>query len=324
MTKRFKCQQDESMADAAAFLTGLPAMFLATLQCFELVQSGRHFESDFGNCFVRLKAAQIRLARWGATVGIDPKASDSISAFAQLVDPNEAEGAIELLQKIQNAFAGTEDLAASFVSLHTTPSKVTDEVEGNILNVIDQETELKKMNRGLRDLTLDLDQVGKDMYLSFKLAKDKAKDKAAWALYKKKHFEDLLKNVSGLVKELEDLFPKAHAQETLCKREIAPLQSENLQLLHAAINLESESSDTILLQALKTQAAKRGMTFEDNTFKGESRVDAGNRYAAGEAREGDDHVFRRTVIEGRAIVRLGNRYDGPTATRKQSYGEDSP
>jgi hypothetical protein len=49
------------MNDAMGTITGLPAMFVACMQCFEWIQFGLAFEKDHESLVLRLDLLQARL-----------------------------------------------------------------------------------------------------------------------------------------------------------------------------------------------------------------------------------------------------------------------
>ena len=103
------------MAGLTGLILGLPGAFTASLQCFGMIQFGRHFESDFGECVVSLKASQLHMARWGVTLEIAQEPlNPEVVARLETYPADKVQTMNDLLNQIRQTFEEAQKSAASF------------------------------------------------------------------------------------------------------------------------------------------------------------------------------------------------------------------
>ena len=85
---------------------GIVSAFTACVDCFEYVQSGRHFGRDFQTSKLALDCARLRLIRWGESVNIynDPKLGRQDTTVTEIQLAKDA------LLQILVLFADTESM----------------------------------------------------------------------------------------------------------------------------------------------------------------------------------------------------------------------
>ena len=92
-------------------IAGLAGVFTACVDCFEYVQLGRQFGTDYGKCVLRLDAAKLRISRWGLTVGLgsEPYTKPQIP-----VSDKDTKIVQDLLEQIFETFEDTEKVLERF------------------------------------------------------------------------------------------------------------------------------------------------------------------------------------------------------------------
>jgi hypothetical protein len=182
------------MADAGVIIgsLALASLFNTCIECFEYVQLGKRFGSDYETYLLKLDIVRLRLSRWGEAVNItgDRPASKSLSH----VSGQDAETAKNLLGKFANAFQEVEALSNKFRLKSKPEDLLVDNKVGDLTTQV--------LHEKMRDLARRRQK-----------RTDFAK-KTAWALYEHKHFEKLLNDVTIFVDGLLELFPVASAAQT--------------------------------------------------------------------------------------------------------------
>ncbi|RYP61710.1 hypothetical protein DL771_010030 [Monosporascus sp. 5C6A] len=116
--------------------------------------------------------------------------------------------------------------------------------------------------------------------------------KAAWALYEKKHFDRLIEDVTSFVKDLVELFPA--------------LKAAQQELREAA-----EDVDELLYNSIEqTIAGKRKHLFIGNIAKDDVVARYGDEYEGNPVATGRGSLYKKNEASGKATVHYGDHY-GP-------------
>ncbi|KAL8377078.1 hypothetical protein RB595_007968 [Gaeumannomyces hyphopodioides] len=166
------------------------ALFNNCVDCFEYVQLGRHFGRDYERCQLKVRIAQARLSRWGQAVAIH---EDARFASASPTDTST--------QQIQ---AILEEISMLFQSVQKTSKRYELGAKQEDL-VLFQETD---MQPAFQRLCGRLGSVVRQRQNDTSLVK-----KAAWALYDSKNLDKLIKELTGLVDDLEKIYPVKAARQ---------------------------------------------------------------------------------------------------------------
>ncbi|CAN8095971.1 unnamed protein product [Discula destructiva] len=197
---------------------GIATVFTTCVDCFKYVQLGRHFEQDYQTNFVTLKLLEVRLSRWGTAVAIydDPR----------LGNPNatsdEINVAKQTLSQILVLFSESKKKSDKFRSGQITgPGAVytMDDVTDPGLSGL-----IRKTNNIVLGRTKEAG----------------LRKKTAWALFERESLVQLVADTSGLLDQLERLFPAQNCQRKLADQDIAEIREaislEYLQKLTAGID----------------------------------------------------------------------------------------
>ncbi|PWI64388.1 hypothetical protein PCL_10526 [Purpureocillium lilacinum] len=214
----------------AAGLISLTSLFNTAIDDFEYIQFGRNFGADFQVNSLQLSNAQLRLSRWGKSIGLSDVDSETRSLRGTLI-PEEA---IEPAQKLLGGIL-TELQRAKDKSVEYARGKKPDD---NSLKTYQPENDLEYSDLSLRE-------IGRRLVRERQNGLSRMK-KAKWALYDRGHFKEMLDAVTQLTSELVELFPGAmDKQEQLRDGEMAAFTGP-LRQLQAAIGKE----DDMLAKAL--------------------------------------------------------------------------
>jgi hypothetical protein len=266
-------------------LAGIPGIFVSCVECYEYIQFGREFASDFERSLCRLEAAEMRLTRWGVSMGIDSANSKlSASDFPE--------------EEIIQAYHWLTEIKAAFDSAIATSSryKNTAATKPDKLQTLDTETEIGKQG----DVSL---QTLHQRFSTLRRSriKPRKRDRIAWALYRKSAFENLIDTISELTSNLTDLFPAVRpVQQDLCKAEVKGLDGKALALLDQAIGDQDEILKPVLLQ----EAASQPNIFRDIEVKDYFYGQFGDNVAPGAT--GRSAIVEIIVAGGSGIVHFGS------------------
>lgn len=285
------------MVDLAGVIIGgisLAALFTTCVDCFNYVQLGRKFGSDYEKSQLKLDLVKLRLSRWGVSVRIngDPAERPHEVAVASLEDQETAK---RLLGHICMLFEDAKNKSARFQQFARP-----DEQE---LFAPQEGATLQGFHEAVRTLA-NRRQKGT------KWAK-----KAAWAPYERKQFIELITDITTLVNDLIELFPAAQASQTqICEVEVAEISAsadeQNMLMLK-----DTASEVDALMQNVVTQAIERasGNTYEGLQMGEQSKLMVGNLYTDG-ARPAQvpppGHSYKNIASSGSATGLLGDQHGG--------------
>ncbi|EUC40024.1 hypothetical protein COCMIDRAFT_67068, partial [Bipolaris oryzae ATCC 44560] len=224
------------MAETAGLLIGavsLTTIFTTCVDCFEYVQLGRNFGKDYQRALLKLDIAKLRLSRWADVVDESHnQCRVSVGTSA------EAEKVKEILGEIVTCFADAEKVSQRF----KTKSGST-ELQVYDVNT-DLEPSLRTMHDKMRDLALKRQH------------RSTVRQKTAWALYEKKHFDRLISDIVELVDSLVQLFPATQQRQSeLVVEEVQEIESHPAlpEIEAAAVDV-----DSLLLSSVQRALAAQG------------------------------------------------------------------
>lgn len=231
------------MAEAAGLavgIIGLASLFNNAVDCFEYVQLGRNFSTDFQTSVLKLDNARLRLSRWGQAVGLSDNIAKIQSLQATALPIEDMPRAERLLGQILDLFADAEGVSLKFKN-----------------NTSTSDTSLAIFN-----VQADMDPVGRSLHekmreLSIKRQNGASlRQKMKWALYGEKHFKRLIEDVIDLVDDLVEVFPAARqTQLELCEIEAAEVANESLPMLQDIAASQDKDLETVISNIMKSNVS---------------------------------------------------------------------
>ncbi|CZR58313.1 related to Heterokaryon incompatibility protein s [Phialocephala subalpina] len=254
----------------AASALSIAALFNNVVDCFEYIQLGRNFGTDYQTCQLRLDIARLRLSRWGAAVDIN----DNVR-FAEIkpID-DEACTAKSTLEQILNLFSRAYTESSAF--------KLRARADDLVLS--DPSTNADQTIVALRN---SMHELARKRQKRTSLSK-----KISWALYKHKYLTRLIVDINELLDSLESIFAQPEAYKRMVEVEIEEISDEpRLQILS-----EAAEDDMLLCQAVN----KRLQMLGGNT------IDKANVSETAKVRVGNENVAQGTRANARATAnRIG-------------------
>lgn len=266
----------------ALAVAGIPGAFTASVNCFKYIQFGRDFENDFEKTWCQLEASEMRLTRWGASMGIGgPETKFRSDGY----DEEEVKTAYRWLLEIQQAFNSAMQTSARYGRI-AKPDK---------LQPLDTDAQLCKGSEALQTLHKHMRRIVD------RRVKPRVRDRITWALYQKGAFQNLIETISALTSQLVELFPPTHdAQKQMCKSEVGGLDRESLALLNEAIG----DDDEMLKGVLRAEAQQRPNLFSNIEVKDYARGQYGD--IVKEAASARSTVVRGVKAGGHSVTHFGN------------------
>ena len=292
------------MAEGTIALS-IPGLFLTCVQYFTLVRLGREFTNDFGSCLLQLRATELRLHRWGRAAGItDERSGTFVKQLQNTYTPQEITFAHNACKQIAKQLRRAKEDSEDMMNMNHGPEEpdVADELQR-------MEICAPKASRASRAL----EGIKAGYERSLRLT-NSAAVRGKWALYKKAELTTLLNVIGEHVSTLEKLFPQE--QRTLATAEATSMEKEAIKAL-APITI---TNDPILAEALKSEAPRKGFSWDNIKSKGHAAVHLGHHYRNVPDNEG------RTSYDGidsgdYSTVHAGNYYGYETVTPLRSaYG----
>ena len=228
-------------AGLAVGIIALATTFNNAVDCFEYVQLGRAFGTDFQTSLLRLENERLRLSRWGKAIGLSGDIDNTSSVILATAPPENVTAADNVLRQILGLFAKAEGVSAKYGS-HAA------EVDRDLATF---------------DSATDMEPVGQSLLAQMRAQSSERSNttplrrKVQWALYEKKQFNDLIQEIANLVNDLLQLFPAAHEeQRRLCRTEVSEINSRDARLaLKDIAALQDKELENAVVEALKSQVS---------------------------------------------------------------------
>ena len=275
------------MAETAGLIIGgvsLSALFTTCVDCFEYVQLGRKFGTNYTRCLLKLDITKLKLSRWADSV------NESQCRFeVQLKSEDDAKKVEMMLGEIIAMFAEAERVSKKFKTEHG----------GLIMNPdTDLEVSIQSMHHKMASLALQRQR------------RSNFTQKLSWALYEENHFRKLLEDVSGLVGSLVELFPPAQKiQRELCTAEVEELELgfHDLEILDQSADGVDRTFQEAVQQAV---ASASGHSYTGNRVFDEARSQYGDQIDREIPVKGQNHKYENNQSYGKSRALYGNRFGG--------------
>jgi Prion-inhibition and propagation len=282
-----------------SLVTAVTGTFTSTVECFQYVQLGRAFGRDFNKYQIRLHALQMRLSRWGLSVGLLP--DDSEQRHEISVAQDEADLANSILKCIIEDMQELQKKSARYLKTKKAGSE-----ELAVLDTADLEPQYKPLDQKMKTIWNKRIQ-------SVSLLK-----RTGWAVYDKTYFDRLLEDTSKNLEELERMFPQAkEPQRALSLAEVGQVKevdSKETPSLNYLREAGEADKDELLMEAVKQAiSANAGQYFTDTVVEGDAQLHQGNKFTKDHTGEypvpRTSQHFERNVFRGHARGQQGNIYE---------------
>jgi hypothetical protein len=133
------------------------------------------------------------------------------------------------------------------------------------------------------------------------------RQKAAWALYERKHFDRLIGDVVELIEGLVQLFPATRKrQDELVVEEVQELEA---QPAFAEVEVAADGVDDLLATSIQQVLAAQGShSFTNNTVTDKAAAQYGDQHARGAQGSGSGHTYSGNTASKEANAHYGNRF----------------
>lgn len=205
------------MAETAGLAVGVVALaglYNNAVDCFEFIQLGRTFGTNFQTSQLKLDNARLRLSRWGKSLSLDEDVRDTVSLRARFGSQGTIRHAEALLGQIVGLFTEAEGISDRYKSVPANDSLLYD-------SQTDLDPAFKKLHEKMRQLAIERQNHSGLL------------QKAKWALYQEKHLRRLIEDITELLDSLVELFPGAQqSQRELCDMEASAIgKGEGITML---------------------------------------------------------------------------------------------
>ncbi|USP76690.1 uncharacterized protein yc1106_03964 [Curvularia clavata] len=233
----------------AVGIVGLAGLFNSAVECFEYVQLGRSFGTNFQTSLLKLDHARLRLSRWGESVGLSGDLKNVRSLEAAGVKQEDIEKAEEVLGQILDLFDDVEKRSAKFKHRKRAddPDLAALEVKANMDSVG------QSLHEKMRKLCIKRQN------------KSTLAQKSKWALYEERYFKRLIEDIKDLVDTLPDFLPAVkQEQRKLCEDEVREIGEEGLPVLREIVRSQDKELEAAISAAIGAADSKHGATFHTN------------------------------------------------------------
>lgn len=284
-------------------VAGLFGLFTRCMQCFEYIQYGRRFGTDYEQSVLKLDVSRLRLQRWAESLRLlsnDPK--QQVLVEAQLSE-RDKEIARTLLGSIAEAFENAETLSKGYEQRQKLINPTASEEEAGLAVIESSDEDVSSANTRWKRMHLKMKAKIQSRQKNIGTLR-----KAKWVLYEKKRFDDLVRDVKDLTDALIENFPKTIlVQDQLAIEEVKEVteDAQDRLLLKSA----AEETDVVLQRAVEQAIlVQDGQQFSGIKLSGQTKVFLGNDVAYGVKVKGNS--YSNLVIDGNAVVHAGNVYRG--------------
>lgn len=225
---------------------GLAGLFNNAVDCFEFVQLGRNFGTDFGTSQLQLDNARLRLSRWGEFVHIQENEGN----FPQ----DALQQARQTIGQILYLFAQAEGVSDKFKKKAGLATE---------LATYDPNTDMERHMLALHEHMRSLAQA--------RQKKVGLTRKTKWALYERKHFKTLIESIKALLDDLEKIFPPQmiFTQSSLCDEEVSSMGAQvDLPLLESVAASQDPGLHKAVKKVLVEREQRATVIFSGNDNRG--------------------------------------------------------
>jgi hypothetical protein len=241
----------------AVGVVALAGLFTNAMDCFEYVQLGRSFGTNFQTSVLKLDNARLRLSRWGEAVGLSATLENVASLQAAVVNKENIPKAERALGQILELFARAECISAEYR----------------------RSAETEESNLAALDVHADMDNMGQTLHEKMRKLcikrqnKSTMRQKAKWALYEEKHFNRLIEDIIGLIDTLFEVFPAVEQEQRLklCEFEVSEIGVESLSALIEIVRSQDkdlEAATSAATRAFVSEPDLREATFATDCLEG--------------------------------------------------------
>lgn len=282
------------MAEVFGIVSGalsVASLFNNCVDCFEYIQLGRHFGSDFERYQLQLDVSRVRLSRWGAAVRVNQQ-----DRFDEASPDPEVALARDILEDIRDMFQNLHQKSSKYRSRAALEAPA-------VQAVADPET----MSAGARRLHGRLMAIARSRQKTTSLSK-----KVSWAIYDQRHFGNMVRELAGHINALEKLFPVGPVAKQLAQVEVDEVNEEpELEALRAA----STEIDGVLARAAEEKHNRLFVRHvaENIEVEGHGKTHFGSNWRRRDAPFGVFGTHTNTLkIRGAATVQVGFNFEDPT------------
>ncbi|KAF2822371.1 hypothetical protein CC86DRAFT_396644 [Ophiobolus disseminans] len=225
---------------------------LAVGICFEYVQLGRSFGTNFQSSLLKLDNVRLRLLRWGQAVGLSGELEDARSLQEATVQKEDISKAERILGQILELFADAEGISAKYK----------------------RSVQLDDASLAVLDVHADMDAVGQSLHDKMRKLciqrqnRTTLRQKVKWALYEEKHFERLIEDIIDLVNALLEVFPAVKQEQLkLYEFEVLEIMLETLSALIDIVRAQEKDFEAAISAAMRSDQNKRSTTFNNYNSK---------------------------------------------------------
>jgi hypothetical protein len=283
------------MAEIFGIIAGslsVAALFNNAVDCFEYIQLGRNFGTDYQTCQIRLDIARLRLSRWGTAVDVDNNPDFAI------IDPRTDEA--------RTAKRTLEQLLKLFRHAYTQSYDFKSEAREEDLAVFDPST---NTNQGIMALRTTMRALTRKRQKNTSLSK-----KVSWALYEQKYFTRLIDDIQELLDGLEKIFPLQETYKRLVEDEVGEVRDETSLRMFSEASLKTD--ELLRVAAIeKLEQLESSNSIEKAKVFDSAKVKVGNEYVSQAMPGGTSGGHTTNKIgdleaTGQSRVHVGDSYGG--------------
>jgi hypothetical protein len=221
-------------------IVALTGLFNNAVDCFEYVQLGRSFGTNFQTSLLKLDNARLRLSRWGQAVGLSGELEDARSLQEATVQKEDISKAERVLGQILELFADAEGISTKYK----------------------RSVRLDDASLAVLDVHADMDAVGQSLHDKMRKLciqrqnRTTLRQKVKWALYEEKHFKRLIEDIIDLVNALPEVFPAVKQEQLkLCELEVSEIGLETLSALIDIVGAQDKDLEAAISAAMRSDVS---------------------------------------------------------------------
>ncbi|KAF4535098.1 uncharacterized protein LTHEOB_12835 [Lasiodiplodia theobromae] len=282
--------------EISAAITSAPGLFLACVECFELIQLGRSFGKDFERSLLRLRVTKLRFVRIGSCKGIALDNPEATLPERMSDDEGTEETVKKLIAQIITQFSTTSSICDRYKGDDKSVGEAGDVKDENILQLLQKVHDQAQIRQNRTNF----------------------RRKVAWVCYEKGHLDRMLDSINIDINNLSYFLETGNQENQHAIQEVNTIKTgaKDPDSLLSILKEVADGTDAALRVAAGNALDSGGHRYQNNYLEKCDNVTYGDWVGSGATASagGGKNLYRGNQAKEVKNLVYGTHYQGNTGT----------